>query len=76
MTAVPAKAVLDKLAEAFTSGRTGGVAKLFSDSYLDHQQPPGEAITGPEEFQLVVAGARSWLSNLEVHSGGRRRQGR
>ena len=39
---------------------------IFSPAYMDHQQPPGMDIQGPDEFKQIVMDAKTWLLKLNV----------
>ena len=50
--------LLEKIVYMFNTGDLSGVDDVFSSSYIDHQKPPHIDVDGPEEFRLIVQGAR------------------
>src|SRR5262249_31648762 len=52
------KELLQKIVEIFNTGELSEVDAIFSPNYIDHQKPPHIKVDGPEEFRLIVKGAR------------------
>ena len=50
--------LLQKIADAFNTGDLSEVDAIFAPGYIDHQKPPHITVDGPEEFRLIVTGAR------------------
>jgi hypothetical protein len=58
--------VMEKVVEVFNTGDTSQVDQLFAQDYIDYQKPSHITVDGPEEFKLIVRGARKYLPNLVV----------
>lgn len=58
--------IFTAVAAAFSTGELRAAYALFSADYLDHQRPEDSDLVGPEEFAVVVAGARHGLGELAV----------
>ena len=50
--------LLEKIVGIFNTGDLSEVDAIFSPHYIDHQKPPHIKVDGPEEFKLIVIGAR------------------
>ena len=61
--------ILKKIVTAFNTGDLSEVDLIFSQNYIDHQNDqdrPSDSSDGPEEFKMIVTGARRSLPNLRV----------
>jgi len=59
--------ILDPIATIFSTGNTSSAASIFGEHYVDHQRPPELGVLeGPEEFVMIVEGARAALPGLQV----------
>ncbi len=50
--------LLEKVVAVFNTGDLSNVDEIFAPTYIDHQKPPHITVDGPEEFKLIVKGAR------------------
>jgi predicted SnoaL-like aldol condensation-catalyzing enzyme len=60
------KAVLKRIVDIFNMGDLSEVDVIFSPDYVDHQQPPGMNVIGPDEFKQIVMDAKTSLLKLNV----------
>ncbi len=64
------KAIVQKIAEIFSTGDIPEVDSIFAPEYIDHQNDKRRSknvkVDGPEEFKQIVKGARKSLPDLRV----------
>lgn len=60
------KAVVQQIAQMFSTGNVAAADAMFAPTYYDHQKPADWTLVGPDEFKQIVHTARTYLPNLQV----------